>query len=147
MIILYAAFYFIKREMYSIHEQSVFPVSDAVAMQNEWTFARASRLLTSLFRKVKTFHTANESEFLNFRISIININIIYNLISTLMHICLFIFKCFYKRLTAKNTRIYSLCTKPKIERTICGVVVPVTVGCDLQCGAAAVSIAAGSGGS
>lgn len=38
-----------------IYGQSVFSVSDAVALQNEWTFARANRLATSLFRKVKAF--------------------------------------------------------------------------------------------
>lgn len=46
-----------------IYGQSVFSVSDAVTLQNEWTFARASRLATSLFRKVKAFHTINSREF------------------------------------------------------------------------------------
>lgn len=86
--------------MYSIHDQSVFLVSDAVAQQHEWAFARASRLVTSLFRKVKTFHTVCESEFLNFRISIFNINIICNLICTIMCIYSFLFKWFYRQLTA-----------------------------------------------
>lgn len=43
--------------------KSVFSVSDAVALQNEWTFARANRLATSLFRKVKAFHTIHSREF------------------------------------------------------------------------------------
>lgn len=42
-----------------IYGQSVFSVSDAVALQNEWTFVRANRLATSLFRKVKAFHAIN----------------------------------------------------------------------------------------
>lgn len=100
IIIEYSPFYFIKRVMYSIHDQSVFPVSDAVAQQHEWAFARASPLVTSLFRKVKTFHTVNDSEFLNFRISIFNISIICNLIWTIMCIYLFLFKWFYRQLTA-----------------------------------------------
>lgn len=46
-----------------IYGQSVFSVSDAVALQNEWTFARANRLATSLFRKVKVCHAINSREF------------------------------------------------------------------------------------
>lgn len=134
-----------------IHDQSVFSVSEAVALQNEWTFASASRLLTSLFRKVKTFHTVSESEFLNFRISIFiiwKLIPIYNLIYTIMYIYVFIFKWFYKQLTSVKYQNSFTVYKTPDWVNIGGVVVfAVTVGCDLQCGAAAVSIAAGSGSS